>query len=66
MKLEVGTLDVTGRDLVAAVGLIAATAAIIEGVIPRELYVTVLLGVLGYYQIVTGRARQRERRGGEK
>mgnify|MGYP006928082515 CR=1 FL=1 len=66
MKLEMGSLDVTGKDLVAAVGLVAATAAIIEGVIARELYVTVLLGVLGYYQIVTGRARQRERRGGEK
>jgi len=66
MKLEMGSLDVTGKDLVAAVGLVAATAAIIEGVIARELYVTVLLGVLGYYQIVTGRARQRERRGGEQ
>lgn len=66
MKLEVGSLDVTGKDLVAVVGLIAATVAIVEGVITREVYVTVLLGVLGYYQIVTGRARQRERRGGEK
>jgi hypothetical protein len=66
MKLEVGSLDVTGKDLVAAVGLIVSTVAVVEGVIPRELYVTVLLGVLGYYQIVTGRARQRDRRGDEK
>lgn len=66
MKVEVGSLDVTGKDLVAAVGLVVATVAIVEGVIAREVYVTVLLGVLGYYQIVTGRARQRERRGGEK
>jgi hypothetical protein len=66
MKLEVGSLDVTGKDLVAVVGLIVSTVAIVEGVIAREVYVTVLVGVLGYYQIVTGRARQRERRGGKE
>jgi len=66
MRMEVGSVDVTGKDIVAAVGLAATTVAIVEGVIAREVYVTVLLGVLGYYQIVTGRARQRERRGGEK
>lgn len=66
MRMEVGSVDVTGKDIVAAVGLVAATVAVVEGVIAREVYVTVLLGVLGYYQIVTGRARQRERRGGEK
>jgi len=66
MDVEIGPLDLAGKDMIAAVGLVVATVATLNNAIPTDVYVTVLLGILGYYQLVAGRARQRERkRGGE-
>lgn len=61
--MEVRSLDVKGRDVVAAIACIAAMAGAATDTVQPEVAVGVVMTVLAGYGFATGRYRQRERKG---